>query len=158
MNSPGFSFRHLVWEALRHCNNPRMESTYRRRADALKKMTDSAIEFLEKAKSLGAQYVACDSWFGNPKTIRQMKDLGYDVVSHIKSNFSYFFDNGLHKADYIRHHLDRSKEWCDLSEAKNINPNIEVLGSAKVTFKKGNDPIRLLFCRLKKSKKQMKSP
>ena len=125
---------------------------YRRRADALKKMTDSAIEFLEKAKSLGAQYVACDSWFSNPKTIRQIKDLGYDVVSHIKSNYIYFFDNGLHKADYIRRHLDRSKEWCDLSGAQNINPNIEVLGSAKVTFKKGNDPIRLLFCRLKNSK------
>lgn len=125
---------------------------YRRRADALKKMNDSAIEFLEKAKSLGAQYVTCDSWFSTPKAIQQIKDLGYDVVSHIKSNYIYCFDNGLHKADYIRHHLEKGKEWCDFSGAKNINPNIEVLGSAKVTFKKGNDPIRLLFCRLKKSK------
>ena len=125
---------------------------YRRRADALKKMTDSAIEFLEKAKSLGAQYVTCDSWFSTPKAIQQIKDLGYDVVSHIKSNYIYCFDNGLHKADYIQRHLEKGKEWCDLSGAKNINPNIEVLGSAKVTFKKGNDPIRLLFCVLKKSK------
>lgn len=115
-------------------------------------MTDSAIEFLEKAKPLGAQYVTCDSWFGTPKTIRQIKDLGYDVISHIKSNYLYCFDNGLYKAKYIRKHLDQSKEWCDISEAKNINPNIVVLGSAKVTFKKDSDPIRLLFCKLKDSK------
>ena len=125
---------------------------YRRRVNALKKMTDSAIEFLEKAKSLGAQYVTCDSWFGNPKTIRQIKDLGYDVVSHIKSNYLYCFDNGLYKAKYIQKHLDRSKEWCDLSGAKNINSDIEVLGSAKVSFKKDHDPLRLLFCRLRESK------
>ena len=125
---------------------------YRRRANALKKMTESAIEFLDKAKSLGAQYVTCDSWFGNPKTIRRMKNLGYDVVSHIKSNYLFCFDNGLYKAKYIQRHLDRSKEWCDLSRAKNINSDIEVLGSAKVTFKKDCDPIRLLFCRLRDSK------
>lgn len=125
---------------------------YKRRENALKKMTDSAIEFLAKAKSLGAQYVTCDSWFGNPKTIRQIKDLGYDVISHIKSNYLYCFNNGLYKAKYIQKHLDRSKEWCDLSGAKNINPNIEVLGSAKVTFKKDSDPIRLLFCKLRISK------
>lgn len=59
----------------------------------------------------------------------------------------------MHKAKYIQQHLDRRKEWCDLSGAQNINPDIEVLGSAKVTFKKGNAPIRLLFCRLKDSKK-----
>ena len=125
---------------------------YRRRVNALKKMTDSAIEFLEKAKSLGAQYVTCDSWFGNPKTIRQIKNLGYEVVSHIKSNYLYCFDNGLYKAKYIQKHLDRSKEWCDLSGAKNINSDIEVLGSAKVSFKKNSDPIRLLFCKLRDSK------
>lgn len=125
---------------------------YRRRVNALKKMTDSAIEFLDKAKSLGTQYVTCDSWFGTPKTIRQMKNLGYDVVSHIKSNYLFCFDNGLYKAKYIQKHLDRSKEWCDLSGAQNINSDIEVLGSAKATFKKGTDPIRLLFCRLKNSK------
>ena len=125
---------------------------YRRRANALKKMTESAIEFLDKAKSLGAQYVTCDSWFGNPKTIRQMKNLGYDVVSHIKSNYLFFFNNGLYKAKYIQRHLDRSKEWCDLHKAKKINADIEVLGSAKVTFKKDSTPIRLLFCRLKSSK------
>lgn len=125
---------------------------YKRRVNALKKMTDSAIEFLEKAKSLGAQYVTCDSWFGNPKTIRQIRNLGYDVVSHLKSNYLYCFDNGLYKAKYIQKHLDRSKEWCDLSRAKNINSDIEVLGSAKVTFRKGSDPIRLLFCKLKDSK------
>lgn len=34
---------------------------YRRRVNALKKMNDSAVEFLEKAKTLGAQYVTCDS-------------------------------------------------------------------------------------------------
>ena len=89
-------------------------TAYRRRINALKKMTDSAIEFLGKAKSLGAQYVTCDSWFGNPKTIRQMKNLGYDVVSHIKSNYLFCFANGLYKAKYIQKHLDRSKEWCNL--------------------------------------------
>ena len=125
---------------------------YRRRVNALKKMTDSTIEFLEKAKSLGAQYVTCDSWFGNPKTIRQIREQGYDVVSHIKSNFLFCFDNGLYKAKYIQKHLDRSKEWCDLSRAKNINSDIVVLGSAKVTFRKGSDPIRLLFCKLRDSK------
>jgi hypothetical protein len=126
---------------------------YRRRVNALKKMNDSAVEFLEKAKTLGAQYVTCDSWFGTPKTIRQIQNIGYDVVSHIKSNYLFYFENGLHRAKYIQQHLDRSKEWCDLSGAQNINPDIEVLGSAKVTFKKGNAPIRLLFCRLKDSKK-----
>ena len=125
---------------------------YKRRVNALKKMTDSAIEFLDKAKLLGAQYVTCDSWFGNPKTIRQIKDLGFDVVSHIKSNYLYCFNNGLYKAKYIQKHLDRSKVWCDLSGAKKINSDIEVLGSAKVTFRKDSDPIRLLFCRLRDSK------
>ena len=125
---------------------------YKRRADALKKMTDSAIEFLNKAKSLGVQYVTCDSWFSTPKTIRQIKNLGYDVVSHVKSNYLYCFDNGLYKAKYIQKHLDRSKEWCDLSGAKKIHSAIVVLGSAKVTFKKDSDPIRLLFCKLKGSK------
>ena len=125
---------------------------YRRRVNALKKMTDSVIEFLEKAKSLGAQYVTCDSWFGTPKTIQQIRNLGYDVISHVKSNYLYNFNNGFYKAKYIQKHLDWSKEWCDISGAKNINPNIVVLGSAKVTFKQGSDPIRLLFCKLKVSK------
>ncbi len=127
--------------------------SYRRRVNALKKMSDSAIEFLEKAKPLGASYVTCDSWFATPKAIRQIQSMGYDVVSHIKSNYLFFFDNGLRKAKYIQRHLDQSKEWCDLSNAQNINPNIEVLGTAKATFKKGSTPVRLLFCRLKNSKK-----
>ena len=125
---------------------------YKRRVNALKRMTDSVIEFLEKTKSLGAQYVTCDSWFGTPKAIGQIRSLGYDVISHIKSNYLYCFNNGLYKAKYIQKHLDKSKDWCDISGAQNINPNIIVLGSAKVTFKKGNEPIRLLFCKLKGSK------
>lgn len=52
--------------------------TYRRRVNALKKMMDTAIEFLEKTKSLEAQYVTCDSWFGNSRTIRQIRNQGYD--------------------------------------------------------------------------------
>ena len=125
---------------------------YKRRVNALKRMTDSVIEFLEKAKSLGAQYVICDSWFGTPKAIGQIRSLGYDVISHVKSNYLYCFNNGLYKVKYIQKHLDKSKDWCDISRAQNINPNIVVLGSAKVTFKKGNEPIRLLFCKLKESK------
>ena len=125
---------------------------YRRRENALKKMNDSAVEFLEKAKPLGAQYVVCDSWFGTPTTIQKIQDLGYDVISHIKSNYFFCFHNRLHKKDYILQHLDRSKEWCDLSDAQNINPQIEVLGSAVVTFKNKEYPVRLLFCRLKGTK------
>ena len=125
---------------------------YRRRIDAIKKMTDSAIELLENLKTLGAQYVTCDCWFGTPKAIRKIHEMGYDVVSNIRSNYLFYFDNGLRKAKYIIQHLDRSKEWCDLSSAMNINPNIEVIGAAKVFFKNGDMPIRLLFCKLEKSK------
>ncbi len=50
--------------------------------------------------------------------ISQIKNPGYDVVSHIRSNYLCCFDNGLYKAKYIKKHLDRTKNGATLAERK----------------------------------------
>ena len=125
---------------------------YQRRCDSIKPMSDSALEMLERVKSLGTQYVTCDSWFSTPIAIQKMVGMGYDVISVVKSSYLYTFSHGFYKAIELLDHLDRSAQWCDLSQAKNINSDIQVLGSIKVFLKNTNIPVRLLICHLKGSK------
>ena len=125
---------------------------YQRRRDSIKPMSDSALEMLEKVKSLGTQYVTCDSWFSTPIAIQKMVAMGYDVISVVKSNYLYTYNHGLYKAIELLDSLDRSAHWCNLSQANNVNPDIQVLGSIKVFLKNTNIPVRLLICQLKGSK------
>ena len=125
---------------------------YQRRCDSVKPMSDSALEMLERVKTLGTQYVTCDSWFSAPAAIQKMVGMGYDVVSVMKSNYLYTYNHGFYKANDLLDHLDRSAQWCDLSQANNINSDIQVLGSIKVFLKNTNIPVRLLICHLKESK------
>lgn len=157
--SDGYSFIPMAFRLV-SSNHTRLESDkfdkrtteYRRRVNAVKKMSDSMIDLLQKVKSLGTQYVTCDSWFGTPKAIQQVHDMGFDVISIIRTNYLFFFRNGLYKAIDVLKQLDQSNEWCDLSKAQNINPNVRVVGSIVVRFRKEKAPVRLLFCTMKNSK------
>ena len=125
---------------------------YWRRCNSIKPMSDSALEMLEKLKALGTQYVTCDSWFSTPIAIQKMVDMGYDVISVVKSNYLYSYNHGLYKACDLLQYLDQSVQWCDLHRAENITPKIQVIGAIKVFLKNTNIPVRLLFCKMKDSK------
>lgn len=63
-----------------------------------------------------------------------------------------FSTMGCIKQNTFKGILTGAKNGATFAEQKKNNADIEVLGSAKVTFKKDSTPIRLLFCRLKSSK------
>ena len=125
---------------------------YRRRCNARKPMSESALEMLEQLKSLGTQYVTCDSWFSTTNAIQKMVEMGYDVISVVKSNYLYSYNHGLFKACDLLKCLDQSSQWCDLHQAEHINPKVQVIGAIKVFLKNTNIPVRLLFCTMKGSK------
>lgn len=120
---------------------------YQRRCNSLKPMSVSALEMLEKLKSLGTRYVVCDSWFSTPAAIKKMIGMGYDVISVMKSNYLYSYNHGLYKIRDLLQYLDRSVQWCDIHHAKNVNKQIRVIGSIQIFLKDTNIPVRLLFCK-----------
>ena len=152
----GFSFIPLMFRLI-GSKNSKFEANrfdkrtlaYHRRCDALKPMSDLAIEMLAKLRSLGTQYVTCDSWFSTPAAIKKMIGMGYDVISVMKSNYLYSYNHGLYKVNDLLKFLDRSEQWCDIHRTTNVNKKIQVIGSIKVCLNGTNIPVRLLICKMK---------
>ncbi len=69
---------------------------YKRRLEAISKMTDTMFDLLEHVKGLPAQYILFDSWYAFPATIaRIIEDFKKHVVCMLKkSSRIHFFYNG----------------------------------------------------------------
>lgn len=72
-------------EAIKHDVDKRT-SGGKRRKEALEKKTTMMIAMLERAYQAGidASYVMFDSWFSFPATIRNVYNIGYDVICRLK--------------------------------------------------------------------------
>lgn len=60
----------------------------RRRAQAVRKMTDVSVELIKQAMANGlkAGYVLCDSWFSSPRMFLALKRLGLDTIAMVKKS------------------------------------------------------------------------
>lgn len=60
----------------------------RRRAQAMRKMTDGSVELIKQALANGlkAGYVLCDSWFSSPRMFLALKRLGLDTIAMVKKS------------------------------------------------------------------------
>lgn len=65
---------------------------YKRRREAVVKLTDTMFELLESIKGLPAQYVLFDSWYAFPATIaRIVEDFRLQVVCMIKKTYRTYY-------------------------------------------------------------------
>lgn len=70
-------------------------AAFKRRQMAISKSTDVLMSLINSVKHLPAKYVLFDSWFGLPKTICQIKNIGFHVICMVKnsSKIHYFYND-----------------------------------------------------------------
>lgn len=77
----------------------RRRNSYKLRQLAQAKGTEAMLFLLELAKKadIPAGYVVFDSWFTSPKTVHDVKAIGYDVIGMLKKGRTLFVHNGKKK-------------------------------------------------------------
>lgn len=111
---------------------------YRNRMEAIMQKPDAAIAMLKAAIEAGidAKYVLMDTWFTNEPFIRQVTELGLDVIGMLKDNKQMYHYHGklLNLKAIAAHHV-------------RFNVNRDVLGSIVVATRYNRIPVKLVFIR-----------
>ena len=111
---------------------------YKNRMAAIKQKPDAAIEMIKAALAAGidAGYVLMDTWFTNEPFIKQIKELGLEVIGMLKDNKQmYRYHGRLFDLSTIAAHHVR------------FNTRQDCLGSIVVYTRYDRIPVKLVFIR-----------
>ena len=111
---------------------------YKNRMAAIKQKPDAAIEMIKAALAVGieAGYVLMDTWFTNEPFIKQIKELGLEVIGMLKDNKQmYRYRGKLFDLNTIAAHHVR------------FNTRQDCLGSIVVYTRYDRIPVKLVFIR-----------
>ena len=111
---------------------------YKNRMDAIKQKPESAIAMIKTALNAGieAGYVLMDTWFTNEPFIKQIKELGLEVIGMLKDNKQMYHYRGklLNLKEIAAHHV-------------RFNTRQDCLGSIVVSTRHNRIPVKLVFVR-----------
>ena len=111
---------------------------YKNRMDAIKQKPEAAITMIRAALGAGieAGYVLMDTWFTNEPFIKQIKELGLEVIGMLKDNKQMYHYRGklVNLKEIAAHHV-------------RFNTRQECLGSITVFTRCNRIPVKLVFVR-----------
>ena len=111
---------------------------YRNRMDAIKQKPESAIAMIKTALNAGieAGYVLMDTWFTNEPFIKQIKELGLEVIGMLKDNKQMYHYRGklINLKEIAAHHV-------------RFDTRQDCLGSIVVSTRRNRIPVKLVFVR-----------
>lgn len=116
---------------------------YKVRKESMLKKTEAAILMIQRALSYGitADYVLMDTWFTTEPMIKEILNLGLDVIGMVKQlKQRYTYQGKLYT-------LDQLEKYVEFNNAKNI------FGSLIVTTKTGI-PVKIVFVRNRNKKSE----
>lgn len=115
---------------------------FKRRLEAIMQKPDVVIKLIKNALNNGiiADYVLMDTWFTNEPMIKDLRDIGLQVIGMVKSNHRYRYNGQLMKLDEIRKCL----------HPKNKS---DIIGSLLCETKNGI-PVKLVFVRHRNKKNE----
>ncbi len=109
---------------------------YKNRMDAIKQKPEAAITMIRAALGAGieAGYVLMDTWFTNEPFIKQIKELGLEVIGMLKDNKQMYHYRGklVNLKEIAAHHV-------------RFNTRQECLGSITVFTRRNRIPVKLVL-------------
>ena len=113
---------------------------FKRRLEAMTQKPNVVLQLIKNALNVGmsADYVLMDTWFTNEPMIKNLRDIGLNVIGMVKSNHRYRYNGQLMKLDEIRK--------CLYSGNKS-----DIIGSLLCETKDGI-PVKLVFIRHRNKK------